>query len=86
MATCRLPLVAASGPAFSLLLCVGFSLWWLLLLRSTGSRYTQASVVLARRLVAPPHVESSQIRYRNHVPRVGRCILFLFVCFLADAF
>ena len=30
-------LVAASG-GYSSLWCVGFSLWWLLLLRSTGSR------------------------------------------------
>ena len=32
-----LSLVAASG-GYSSLRCVGFSLWWLLLLRSTGSR------------------------------------------------
>ena len=37
----RLSLVAASG---------GFSLRWLLLLRSTGSRHAQASVVVALRL------------------------------------
>ena len=34
-----LSLVAASG-GHSSLRCVGFSLWWLLLLRSTGSRCT----------------------------------------------
>ena len=34
---CRLSLVAASG-GYSSLQCVGFSLWWLLLLQSTGSR------------------------------------------------
>ena len=33
-----LSLVAASG-GYSSLRCTGFSLWWLLLLRSTGSRY-----------------------------------------------
>ena len=32
-----LSLVAASG-GYSSLRCVGFSLWWLFLLRSTGSR------------------------------------------------
>ena len=32
-----LSLVAASG-GYSSLRCAGFSLWWLLLLRSTGSR------------------------------------------------
>ena len=34
-----LSLVAASA-GYSSLWCVGFSLWWLLLLRSTGSRHT----------------------------------------------
>ena len=34
----RLSLVAASG-GYSSLRCMGFSLWWLLLLRSTGSRW-----------------------------------------------
>ena len=37
VAVCRLSLVAASR-GYSLLRCTGFSLWWLLLLRSTGSR------------------------------------------------
>ena len=37
VATCRLSLVAVSG-GYSLLRCSGFSLWWLLLLQSTGSR------------------------------------------------
>ena len=46
-----LSLVAASG-GFSSLRCAGFSLWWLLLLWSTGSRRTG--------LVAPRHVGSSQ--------------------------
>ena len=43
----RLSLVAASG-GYSLLWCVGFSLWWLLLLRSTGSRSTGFSSCGAR--------------------------------------
>ena len=34
-----LSLVAASE-VYSSLWCVGFSLWWLLLLQSTGSRHT----------------------------------------------
>ena len=34
---CRLSLVVASR-GYSSLRCAGFSLWWLLLLRSTGSR------------------------------------------------
>ena len=57
----RLPLVVASG-GYSLLQCAGFSLRWLLLLQSTGSRRVgfsscgaralgvRASVVVARRL------------------------------------
>ena len=51
-----LSLVAVSR-GYSLLQCVGFSLQWLLLLRSTGSRHagfsscgTQASVVVAHGL------------------------------------
>ena len=38
VAAYRLSLVAASG-GYSSLWCTGFSLWWLLLLRSTGSRH-----------------------------------------------
>ena len=37
VAACGLSLVVASG-GYSSLWCVGFSLWWLLLLQSTGSR------------------------------------------------
>ena len=37
VAACRLSLVAASR-GYSSLRCVGFSLWWLLLLQNTGSR------------------------------------------------
>ena len=48
VATHRLSLVAASGD-YSLLRCAGFSLRWLLLLRSTGFRHT-GSVVVARGL------------------------------------
>ena len=53
VAACGLSLVAESG-GYSWLRCVGFSLRWLLLLRSTGSRHesisscgTRASVVVA---------------------------------------
>ena len=44
----RLSLVAASG-GYSSLQCVGFSMQWLLLLWSMGSRHV-GSVVVARRL------------------------------------
>ena len=43
-----LSLVEASRD-YSLLQCVGFSLWWLLLLQSTGSRHA-GSVVVAHGL------------------------------------
>ena len=43
-----LSLVAAIG-GYCSLQCVGFSLWWLLLLQSTGSRHT-GSVVVAHGL------------------------------------
>ena len=39
VAACGLSLFVASG-GYSSLRCVGFSLWWLLLLQSTGSRST----------------------------------------------
>ena len=39
VAACGLSLVAASR-GYSSLWCMGFSLWWLLLLRSTGSRHS----------------------------------------------
>ena len=39
IAACRLSLVVASG-GYSSLRCAGFSLQWLLLLWSTGSRHT----------------------------------------------
>ena len=51
IAACRLSLVAVSG-SYSLLPCVGFSLEWLLLLRSTGSR-------LAGSVVVPPRLQST---------------------------
>ena len=42
-------LVATSG-GYSSLRCVGLSLWWLLLLRSTGSRYAGFSSCGSRAL------------------------------------
>ena len=48
VAGCGLSLVASSG-GHSSLWCAGFSMLWLLLLRSTGSR-AQASVVVAHGL------------------------------------
>ena len=66
-----LSLVVASG-GYSLLPCAGFSLQWLLLLRSTGSRHvgfsscgTQAQYLWCTGLVALQHVGSSRTRDRT---------------------
>ena len=81
IAVCGLSLVGASG-GYSPLRCMGFSLQWLLLLRSTGSRCagfsscsTRASVVVAQGLIAPRHVGSSRTRAGTCVPCIGRQIL-----------
>ena len=46
IAVLGLSLVVVSR-GYSSLWCVGFSLWWLLLLWSTGSRHTSSSVIVA---------------------------------------
>ena len=62
--------------------CTGFSLWWLLLLRSMGSRRTgfsscgiRAQQLWLAGLVVPWHVGSSRPRAQTHVPCIGRHIL-----------
>ena len=62
--------------------CAGFSLQWLLLLQSTGSRHTafsscstQVQQLWCTGLVAPRHVGSSQTRDQTRVPCIGRQIL-----------
>ena len=79
-------LVAVSGDHSSLW-CAGFSLRWLLLLRSTGSRSTglsscgswvlecRLSSCGATGLIAPRHVGSSRLRAWTCVPCIGRQIL-----------
>ena len=52
--------------------CTRFSLWWLLLLGSTGSR-CMGSVVVVHGFCCP--VVSSQIRDQTHVPCIHRQIL-----------
>ena len=76
-----LSLVAVSG-GYSSLWCTGFLLWWLLLLRSNGSRHagfsscsTRAQQLRHAGLVAPQHVGSSRTRDRTCVPCVDRRIL-----------
>ena len=61
---------------------VGFSLWWLLSLRSTGSRHTgfsscgtRAQYLWRTGLVSPQDVGSSQARDPTHVPCIGRQLL-----------
>ena len=66
-------LVAASG-GYSSLQCVGFSLWWLLLLWNTGSR-AQAQQLWCTGLVALWHVGSSQSRDRTRYSCIDRRIL-----------
>ena len=62
--------------------CMGFSLPWLLLLRSLGSRHVGfsscsiwAQKLWLKDLVAPRYVESSQTRDLTGVPCIGRQIL-----------
>ena len=76
-----LSLVASTG-GYSLLQCTGFSLQWLLLFQSMGSRHTsfsscgtRAQVLWLTGLVALQHVGSSQTRHRTRVPCIGRQIL-----------
>ena len=76
----RLSLVAASR-GYSSLRCAGFSLWWILLVWSTGSRHvgfsrcgTWAQQLWHTGLVAPQHVGSSRTRARTCVPCIGRRI------------
>ena len=77
----RLSLAVASG-GYSSLWCAGFSLRWLLLLQSTGSRLvgfsscsTWAQWLWRTGLVALRHVGSSWTRARTRVPFIGRQIL-----------
>ena len=81
VAACGLSLVVASGGYFSMR-CTGFSLQWLLLLQSTGSRHKgfsncgmQAQQLWCKGLVAPRHVGFSRTRDRTCVPCIGRQIL-----------
>ena len=76
-----LSLVAVSR-GYSSLRGAGFSLRWLLLLWSTGSRHagfsscgTWAQSLWRTGLVAPWHVGSSRTRARTRVPCIGRQIL-----------
>ena len=54
---------------------MGFSLWWLFLAWSTGSRARRLQYLCPMDLVAPRHVKSSQTRDRTCVPCTGWQIL-----------
>ena len=77
----RISLAVANG-SYPSLRCMGFSLQWLLLLQSLGSRHAgfsscgaQPQQLWLMGLVAPQHVGSSQTRDRTRVPCIGRQIL-----------
>ena len=77
----RLSLVEESR-GYASLWCVSFSLWWLPLLWSTGSRYAGFSScsmgtqqLWHTGLDVPQHVESSRTRDRTCVPCIGRWVL-----------
>ena len=75
-------LSSCSKWGYSSLQCTGFSMQWLLLLQSTGSKacgiqklqHTR-SVVWCTGLVAPWYVGSSQTKDQTCVPYIGRLIL-----------
>ena len=74
--------LVATSRGYSSLRCSGFSLRWLLLLQSMGSRHagfsscgTRAQQLWHTGLAAPRHVGSSQTRDRTHIPCTGRWIL-----------
>ena len=54
---------------------MGFSLWWLFLVWSTGSRACRLQYLCPMGLVAPRHVKSSWTRDRTCVPCIGWQIL-----------
>ena len=77
----RLSLVVVSW-GYSSLWCMGFSLWWLLLLRSIGSRCVgfsscgiRALLLWCTGLAAPRHVGSSWTGVWTYVPCIGRQLL-----------
>ena len=70
---CGLSLVAASG-GYSLLRCAGFSLRWLLLLRSTGSRHVGFSSCGSRALehrLSSCGTQAELLRGMWNLPRPG---------------
>ena len=60
---------------YSSLQCIGFSLWWFLLLWGTGSR-ARAQQLWSRDLVALYHMKSSQAMHQTRVFYIGRRVLY----------
>ena len=56
------------------LCCAGFSLWWLFLLQSMGSRASGLQLLWPRGLVALPQVKFSGSRAQTHAPCTNRWI------------
>ena len=71
---CALPFFSCSEWGLFFLQCTSFSLRWLLLLQSTGSKRGLHHLWHAG-LVAPRHLGSSQTRYQTKVPSIVRWIL-----------
>ena len=69
------PFSSCSEQRFSVVALLDFSVWRLLLLQNTGSREHRLQQLWCTGLVAPKHVESSQIKDRTCVPCIGRQIL-----------
>ena len=63
--------VFVAAHRLSLVACVGFSFWWLLLLWSTGSRVCRLQRLWCTGLVAVQHVGSSWTRNWTHVPWIS---------------
>ena len=71
----QISLVSDSGYCSLVAGCAGFSLRWLLLLRSTGSKASGIQWLECTSLVALRHVGSSWIRYQIPVRCTGRQVL-----------
>ena len=71
---CTQPFFSCSEWGLFFLQCMSFSLRWLLLFQSTGSKRGLHCLRHAG-LVAPRHLGSSQTRYQTSVPSIVRWIL-----------
>ena len=72
---CTQAFFSCGSRGYSSLWCSGFSLRWLLLFRSTGSRRVGFISCSTRAQAAPWHVGSNRCRAWTRVPCIGRQIL-----------